>query len=78
MIVDVSQPLLGANFLCTNGLMLHLKAQRYIFTKPYEIIPLTQATQNGPLISTVAVQAGGAFSDYYEGFLSLIRQIFLQ
>ena len=63
VIADASQPLLGADFLCTNGLMLDLKGHRLIDTKSYVIIPLTQATQVGPHISTVAVEAGGAYSD---------------
>ena len=64
VIADVSQPLLGGgDFLCTNGLILDLKGHRLIDTKSYAIIPLTQATQVGPRIRTVEVQAGGAFSD---------------
>ena len=61
----------GLIFLCTNGLILDLKSHRLIDTKSYAIIPLTQATQVGPHISTVAVQADGAFSDLLRKFPSI-------
>ena len=50
--------------------MLDLKGHRLINTKSYAIIPLTQTTHVGPHISTVAVKAGGTFSDLLREFPS--------
>ena len=71
VITNVSQPLLGPSFLCTQGVILDLKGYRLINTKSYAIIPLTRTTQVSPCISMVAVQVGGALSDILRDFLSI-------
>ena len=61
MVSDVRQPLLGANFLCTNGLMFDLND-----ATTYAITPLNHCTLVGQSISTVLID--GAFADLLRDF----------
>ena len=65
MVSDVRHPLLGADFLCTNGLMVNLKGHRLIDTTNYAITPLNHGTLVGQLIRTVV---DGAFTDLLKDF----------
>ena len=69
VLADVSQPLFGADFFCTSGLMVDLKGHRLIDTTTYDITPLSRFAQVGPHISIMAVKADGPFADYWESFL---------
>ena len=77
VITNVSQPLLGPSFLCTQGVILDLKSYRLINTESYAIIPLILTTQVSPRISMVAVHVGGAFSDILRDFVSITMLNFL-
>ena len=68
---DVSQTLLGADFLCSSGLMVDLKGHRLIDTTTYAITSLSRATQVGRHISIVAVKANGPFADLLGEFPSI-------
>ena len=49
LVADVTQPLLGADFLCSNSLMVDVKGQRLVDPTTYTSLPLfvTKASAHG-------------------------------
>ena len=70
VVADVRQPLLGADFLCTNGLMVDLKGYRLIDTTTYATTPFNHSTLVDQPISTDFVY--GAFTDLLRDYPLII------
>lgn len=69
IIADVTQPLLGADFLCANSLMVDVKGQRLIDTATYSSVPLALMTASSQGIHNVATD------DEYSALLTEFPEI---
>ena len=74
IIANVTQPLLGADFLCAHGLMVDVKGQRLVDNTSYSTLPLFSTT--GPNEGVHNIAASNEYSELLSDFSAILTPTF--